>query len=94
VISSRVKAVRVRCGLYELSGVTHTAPRYPGAPACGGRVFAERFPGEWDEEGGKPVRLPPSWECFCERCLDCDPGGWDTLAECVREALSFWAGGV
>jgi hypothetical protein len=77
----RVKAVKVYRGLYELRGVTHTRPRNLGGPVCGGRVFAERFstaPPEW------------RWECFCEACKKCDPDGWPTLRDCLREAPAFW----
>ena len=84
----RVQAVKVRRGLYELRGVTHTRPRprYPGAPVCGGKIFAERF-GLYRDDGEV---ISGSWECYCERCLDCDFNGWDTLRECIQEAPEFW----
>lgn len=86
-----VKAVKVRRGLYRLEGVTHTEPRYPGASVCGGQVFAQRHPDESRDDGVEvDMVLPSSWECFCEKCLDCDPNGWATLAECVLEAPAFW----
>jgi hypothetical protein len=97
---SDVTAVKVRKGLYELRGVTHTEPRRPGEAPCGGQVFAEWFKGPWDSETdyytGKERRfkLPDSWECYCEKCQDCDPNGWPTLADCVREAPAFWMADV
>jgi hypothetical protein len=81
-----VKAVKVRRGLYELRGVICSVPRYRGAAPCGGQVFAEWLGPQRD--GGETI--PASWECFCEKCKDCDPNGWGTLAECVREAPGFW----
>jgi hypothetical protein len=87
-VAGTVGAVKVRRGLYELRGIAHTRPSYPGAAACGGRVYAEWFPGERDDGGP----IPPSWECYCEKCLECDPNGWATLAECRREAPGYWPG--
>lgn len=81
--TTRVQAVKVRRGLYELRGVTHTQPAYPGQPACGGQVYAQRFRGVPD---------PWGWECFCRECLDCDPNGWPTLRDCLREAPRYWEG--
>jgi hypothetical protein len=75
-----------------LRGVTHTHPRFLGAPPCGGQVFAEFFAGESKVDYDEPS--PPSWECYCEKCLDCDPNGWDTLRECVREAPAYWCQSV
>lgn len=81
-----VKAVKVRKGLYELRGVTDTSWHRAGESVCGGQIFAEWFHGEWDGD----EKLPPSWECYCERCKECDPNGWATLRECVREAPAYW----
>lgn len=82
-----VRAIKVRRGLYRLDGVTCTSARcQPGLPPCGGQVYAEWFEGEWDGDD----KLPPSWECYCEKCLDCDPNGYDTLRECKKEAPGFW----
>lgn len=80
--TSTVKTVRVRHGLYQLSGVTHTQPDYPGAEPCGGQVYAERF------GGSEPGYL---WECFCEKCGRCDWQGYGTLAECVKETPGHWS---
>lgn len=44
--------------------------------SCGGQVFAESLSG--------------GWECYCEKCKACDPNGWPTLADCVREAPGYW----
>jgi len=85
-----VQAFKVRRGLYELRGVTHTKPRYRGAPPCGGQVFAQFCPEEMD----KDEVLPASWECFCEKCQDCDPDGWNTLKECLVEAPKSWCAAV
>ena len=93
--SVRVQPIKVRRGLYKLLGVTHTNPRRRTGDVCGGQVFAERFGpygvaerfGPYGEEGEV---IPGSWECYCERCQDCDPNGWATLKECVCEAPDFW----
>lgn len=89
----KAKAVKVRRKLYRLDGVVH-GERGNGNP-CGGQVFAEWFPGEWDSEmvddKERRYKLPASWECYCEKCLGCDPNGWDTLEDCVREAPAYWA---
>jgi len=85
-VGEEVKAIKVAPKVYKLRGITHTCPRYCGAAVCGGQVFAERFPGEEDDDGP----IPPSWECYCETCGDCDPNGWATLRECLAEAPEFW----
>lgn len=80
--------VKVRRGLYELRGVTHATAIYrrPNAPVCGGQVFAEWFGPTAD---GDEV-LPASWECYCDRCQECDPNGWPTLLDCVLKAPEYW----
>ena len=85
---AKVRPVKIRRGLYRLDGVTHTKPRYRGAEVCGGQVFAHCY----DPFVEAVEIVPGSWECFCETCKDCDPNGWRTLAECVREAPAFWSG--
>ena len=80
------KTIKLHPGFYELRGVTHRRPKYPGSPACGGKILAQRFPGEEDDDG----RIPPSWECFCEECGECDPNGWPTLRECVENTPDYW----
>ena len=90
-------AIKVRRGLYELCGVTHAGRDYPGADICGGQVFAERFRAYREEDEiipGDGEVIPASWECFCKKCGDCDPNGWDTLKDCVREAPEYWCEGV
>lgn len=75
---------RIRRGLYDL-GLTHAGSDYPGAPACGGRVLARRH-----DDDHADFR----WECYCEACGSCDPNGWPTLRDCVREAPGYWAADV
>lgn len=82
-MSARRRLVRVRAGLYEVRGVTHRG--------CGGAVRVERLPGE-PADGDETY--PPSWECFCARCLRCDPNGYATIRECVAAAPRFWAEGL
>lgn len=73
-------------GKYELVGITHTVPSYVGDQVCHGQVFAEWFPDSKVDEDSQDA----SWECYCERCGWCDPNGWPTLRDCVREASAFW----
>lgn len=94
MIAIEVKPVKVRRGLYELRGVTHTAPDHRGGEICGGQVFAEWFKGPWDADfkNGKetPYKIADSWECYCEKCGLCDSDGWPTLKDCVKVSPEFW----
>jgi len=73
---AKPKTRKIRTGLYMLVGVLH-------APLCGGQIFAE---------GGMSTERAFRWECYCKQCQACDPNGWRTLAECVKEAPAFWMG--
>jgi hypothetical protein len=73
-------AVKIHRGLYRLVGVAHTKPK-PCGDVCGGEIFAE---------SGLSDRPNFKWEVFCAKCLDCDSGGYATLAECVMVSPEQW----
>ena len=75
-MTAAVAAIRIRPGLYRIEGVTDQ-----GKTSCGGQVYAEKV-----ESHNREF----AWECYCERCLDCDPNGWPSLRACVAEAAGFW----
>lgn len=87
-----VKAERVGKWTFRLAGVTHTRPPYPGALRCGGQVFAERLPEDGDPDGPREDYYEASWECYCETCLECDVGGYDSLRESTAAAPEYWTG--
>lgn len=47
---------------------------------CKGQIFAEKNGTErqW------------MWECYCEKCEECDVNGHPTLTECVSESPRYW----
>lgn len=45
---------------------------------CGGELRVERC--------GRTPEF--RWETFCVKCKKCDPDGYSTLADCVREATA------
>lgn len=49
---------------------------------CGGEIRVERT-----------GRGAFAWEPFCAACKDCDPNGYATLRETVRETPKFWNSG-
>jgi hypothetical protein len=72
-------AKKVRSGLYLLVGITHTDVFYGGRTECDGQIFAESF-----------KRVGQGWETFCEKCLECDSCGPETLMECREIARERW----
>lgn len=83
-----ITATKINELRWELTGATHATPDYKGGPVCGGQICAEWFDEEEDDDG----IIPGSWECFCVKCLKCDPNGWPTIEECVAAAPVYWMG--
>ncbi len=83
-----VTAERIRPGLYRLVGIVCGGDRVYGP--CGGELHAERMGDNRRQNNGGGVDPEFRWETFCAKCKTCDPNGWSTLADCVREAAEYF----
>lgn len=67
---------KIRAGLYEIAVECKGAEFSSHKPV---KIMIEKIQdGEW------------AWEAFCPACMACDPNGYASLREAVKETPGFW----